>query len=185
MTRSLLLVLLAGAGNAAMAQTPLYERDILPIFTANCFSCHGGTAMVGLDLRTRASALRGSHQGKVVKPGSVAESPLYEKVKSKAMPPPAFNFKLTDAQIELIRKWIESGAPGEEKRVEVAKEHVERFLKKPSRSSPRDACNVMERRVHRQRGSISVRWLVCSRAAPAGRYWPKALLIRASSSARS
>ena len=122
MTRSLRLVLFVSAGNAVMAQTPLYERDILPIFTANCFSCHGGTSMVGLDLRTRASVLRGSHQGKVVKPGSVAESPLYEKVKSKAMPPPAFNFKLTDAQIELIRTWIESGAPGEEKRVEVAKE---------------------------------------------------------------
>ncbi|MBM3786655.1 MAG: DUF1553 domain-containing protein [Acidobacteria bacterium] len=113
----------------AMAQAPLFERDVLPIFTANCFSCHGGTAMVGLDLRTRASVLHGSHQGKIVKPGSAAESPLYEKVKSEAMPPPAFNFKLTDAQIETIRQWIEAGAKGEEKQAAVSREHTERFDK--------------------------------------------------------
>ena len=36
---------------------PSFERDVKPIFEANCFSCHGGTAMVGLDLRTATSIL--------------------------------------------------------------------------------------------------------------------------------
>lgn len=122
-----ILTLAMGCAAAIPAQSPSFERDILPIFTANCFSCHGGTSMVGLDLRTRASILRGSHQGKVLKPGSVESSLLYEKVKSKSMPPPAFNFKLTGEQIEMIRKWIEAGAPGEEKKIEVAPEHIKRF----------------------------------------------------------
>ncbi len=123
----LLLPILSGAAGAQSG--PMFERDILPILTANCFSCHGGTSMVGLDLRTRASILRGSHQGKVLTPGDSAKSLLYEKVKSKSMPPPAFNFKLTDAQIEQIKSWIDSGAQGEHKKVEVAREHVDRFDK--------------------------------------------------------
>ena len=127
-TKVLLLLVFAGTP-AVFAEPPSFERDILPIFTANCFSCHGGTSMVGLDLRTRASILRGSHQGKVLKPGSAEGSLLFEKVKSKSMPPPAFNFKLTGAQIELIRQWIEAGAPGEEKKIEVAQEHIQRFDK--------------------------------------------------------
>ena len=122
-------ILLLLASGTVMAQAPLFERDILPIFTANCLSCHGGTAMVGLDLRTRAAVLHGSHQGKVVKPGDAAGSALYEKVKSKAMPPAAFNFKLTEAQIETIRQWIAGGAKGEEREAVASGEHAARFAK--------------------------------------------------------
>ncbi|MBM3739635.1 MAG: DUF1553 domain-containing protein [Acidobacteria bacterium] len=125
--RSVLVVSFASA--VALAQAPLFERDVLPIFTANCFSCHGGTAMVGLDLRTRASVLHGSHQGKIVQAGNAAGSALYEKVKSKVMPPPAFNFKLTDAQVETIRQWIEGGAKGEERQAAISPQHAERFEK--------------------------------------------------------
>ena len=46
--------------------------------------------------------------------GSPEKSPLYQKVSSRAMPPPAFKLKLTDAEIETIKKWIEAGAPYEE-----------------------------------------------------------------------
>ena len=45
------------------------------------------------------------------------------------MPPPAFNFKLTDAQVDTIKRWIDAGAPGDEKPVAVAREHAERFEK--------------------------------------------------------
>jgi mono/diheme cytochrome c family protein len=107
------------------AQTPKFDRDVLPIFTANCFSCHGGRAMVGLDLRTAQSTLKGSDQGPVVIKGDPEKSPLYQKLVNKLMPPPAFNFKVTEAQIEVIKKWIEAGAPSEEAEARAAKLAVE------------------------------------------------------------
>jgi mono/diheme cytochrome c family protein len=106
----LLIVFLAGV---AFAQ-PSFERDVRPIFEANCFSCHGGTAMIGLDLRTATSLQRGSHEGPVVVKGSPEKSLLYEKVSKKLMPPPAFNLKLSDAQIDTIKRWIEAGIPSDE-----------------------------------------------------------------------
>ena len=108
-----LLAAIVGVACVA-AHEPPFERDVKPIFQANCFSCHGGTAMIGLDLRTAASILQGSHQGPVVVPGLPQKSLLYQKVASRAMPPPAFALKLTDAEIETIRKWIEAGVPSEE-----------------------------------------------------------------------
>ncbi len=107
-----LVVFLAQA--VSLSGQPGFERDVRPIFEANCFSCHGGTVMLGLDLRTATSIQRGSHEGPVVVKGSPQESRLYEKVSTRAMPPPAFNMKLTDAEIETVRRWIEGGLPSDE-----------------------------------------------------------------------
>src|SRR2546427_11005687 len=75
----------------APAQTPRFEKDILPIFTANCFICHGKSSpKLGLDLRTAAAALRGSHNGAVIVPGSLDKSLLWQKVSQRQMPPEAF-----------------------------------------------------------------------------------------------
>ncbi len=124
-------IVAVAAAASAWAQAPRFEKDILPIFTANCFSCHGGTATVGLDLRTASSALRGSHQGKVIEKGASAKSLLFQKVSSKAMPPPAFNLKLTDKEIETVRQWIDAGAPSDEAEANAArwKEQSARFEK--------------------------------------------------------
>ena len=75
---------------AAGGQTPRFERDVLPILTANCLSCHGGSSMAGLDLRTAYSALKGSHNGPVVVKGDPENSLLYQRVSKREMPPPAF-----------------------------------------------------------------------------------------------
>ena len=126
------LAALAALSAMTLFAQPSFERDVKPIFEANCFSCHGGTAMVGLDLRTATSILRGSHEGPVVVKGSSEESLLYQKVSKRMMPPPAFNLlKLTDAEIETIRRWIEVGAPSEEEAAIAAetKEKTARFEK--------------------------------------------------------
>jgi mono/diheme cytochrome c family protein len=111
--RQAIFLLLAATLQAAES-SPTFERDILPIFTANCFNCHSGGSLIGLDLRTAEATLQGSHQGPVVIKGSPEKSPLFQKVSSRTMPPPAFKLKLTDAQIETVRKWIADGAPHEE-----------------------------------------------------------------------
>ncbi len=103
-------LMIVAACCVAAAQAPRFERDVLPIVTAKCLSCHGGNSMVGLDLRAAASIFRGSHNGPVLVKGSAEESLLYKKVSSRMMPPEAFKRPLTEAQIETIRLWIEGGA---------------------------------------------------------------------------
>ena len=88
-----------------------FEKDVLPIFTQYCFGCHGKTSpQLGLDLRTAISTLRGSQNGPVIAKGSPENSLLFQKISKKEMPPPAYNQKLPDAQVEIIRTWIAGGA---------------------------------------------------------------------------
>ena len=39
-SQAILMVCFAAA---AAGQVPRFERDVVPIFAAHCFSCHGGT----------------------------------------------------------------------------------------------------------------------------------------------
>ena len=45
-------------------------------------------AELGMDLRTAASVLRGSHNGPVIEKGSPENSRLFQKVSKHLMPPP-------------------------------------------------------------------------------------------------
>jgi mono/diheme cytochrome c family protein len=93
---------------------PLFERDIRPILAEHCFACHGAeTPQAGLDLRTAESVLRGATEGPVVIKGSADISLLVQRVSSKSMPPKGTKPALTEAQIELLRKWIDTGASTE------------------------------------------------------------------------
>ena len=91
-----------------------FEKDVLPIFTQYCFTCHAQSSpQLGLDLRTAASTLRGSHNGPVIVKGSPQRSLLWQKVSTLAMPPKAFGKTLPDAHRETLRLWIEAGAPSD------------------------------------------------------------------------
>ena len=85
-----------------------FARDIRPILTARCLSCHNGTRMSGgLRLDQRKSAVRDS----ILIPGQARESRLYQRITAtdgEAMPPTGE--RLTAEQIELIRDWIDAGA---------------------------------------------------------------------------
>ncbi len=95
----------------ATAKTPLFETDVLPIFKANCLRCHGAKAKKAeLDLRSRASILTGGESGPVIDPGKPQKSLLYEMVHDGKMPPGKAR-KLSQAEVEIIRRWIENGAP--------------------------------------------------------------------------
>jgi len=88
----------------------LFEKEILPILERNCAKCHAGSApQGGLDVRTRASLLRGGTKGPAVVPGSAEKSLLLQRVRGGEMPiggPP-----LAGTDVGLIRHWIEHGAP--------------------------------------------------------------------------
>ena len=99
------------------AAAPDYSRDILPILSENCFYCHGQDEKgrkAGLRLDVEADAKR-SHDGVIaIVPGSSAKSAIVERMIShdpeELMPPPKSNRKVTSAQIELIKQWIDAGA---------------------------------------------------------------------------
>lgn len=96
-------------------ESPRFEKDVLPILTRYCFTCHGQSSpKLGLDLRTAQSALKGSHNGPVIVKGSPDESLLFRKVSTRAMPPAIYGQKVPDSDIDLIRRWIAAGAPSDQ-----------------------------------------------------------------------
>jgi hypothetical protein len=102
-----LIRLAAGEGNALPIR---FESQILPILQKNCSRCHGAQKRnAELNLATGADLLRGSESGAVVVAGQPDESLLYQKIHDREMPPEG-NEPLTDAEAELIRRWIAEGA---------------------------------------------------------------------------
>ena len=89
-----------------------FEKEILPLITANCAysGCHNAdTAAEGIKLDNYANIVK---YGKI-KPFNTSKSELYEVItetdQKDVMPPPPAA-KLTGAQIALIAKWIGQGA---------------------------------------------------------------------------
>ena len=93
-------------GNAPVS----FSRDVLPILTSQCGSCHGGQG--GLWLTTYEEVMVGGDSGPVVVPGQPDQSPLYLRVTGQQTPQmPLDASPLTQAQIDAIKGWIAEGAP--------------------------------------------------------------------------
>jgi hypothetical protein len=91
-----------------------FDREVRPILSDNCFACHGPDenqrkAKLRFDTKVGAFAKPG-----VITPGDASKSRLYQRVSSKdqdvVMPPTSSGHKLTEKQIETIRRWIDDGA---------------------------------------------------------------------------
>ena len=89
-----------------------FSRDIRPILSENCFHCHGP------DTKHRAGDLRldieEAAKANSITPGHSDQSELYARISGNdpdlKMPPPDSNKKLTPAQVELLKRWINEGA---------------------------------------------------------------------------
>ncbi len=106
-------LLCATISSARGADSIEYNRDIRPILAENCFACHGqdsAARKAGLRLDRRDDAIN----AEAFVPGKASESGLIERIYSlaadKQMPPPKSNKKLTLAQKELLKRWIDAGA---------------------------------------------------------------------------
>jgi hypothetical protein len=101
--------------SAAEAPRADYERDVLPILKSHCYRCHDGRKQTaGLRIDVRSHALRGGESGKAaIVPGDGAKSELLRRVTSTdddvAMPKDGR--RLTEAQVKVLRDWIDAGAP--------------------------------------------------------------------------
>ncbi len=95
-----------------------FARQIRPILSDNCFSCHGPDekgrkGKLRLDVHEDVLAAAKSGKAPVV-PGSPDQSELIKRIFTSdaddVMPPPKSGKSLTPAQKELFRNWIAQGA---------------------------------------------------------------------------
>ncbi len=121
MRAALALILLAGATPQEAAKPPAvdFDRQILPLLSDNCFYCHGpdaGRRKGDLRLDVEKDAKKRNADGlAAIVPGKSAESELVRRLHpadpDDLMPPLKSNKKLSAAQIELLKRWIDAGAP--------------------------------------------------------------------------
>ncbi len=106
-------------GQSAIASSPpasrttgikvVFNRDIRPILSDNCFACHGP------DKNKRQANLRLDQPNPAIVPGSPNASELIKRIvlapaDAASMPPASFHKKLTAAQISLMKRWVQEGA---------------------------------------------------------------------------
>ena len=96
-----------------IAQREFFERQVRPILTRHCLSCHGGEAKIkgGLRLDSRAGWTAGGDSGPAIVAGDLDASLLIKAVRygkdSYQMPPEG---KLPEAAIRVLETWVQSGA---------------------------------------------------------------------------
>ncbi|MBI1320118.1 MAG: DUF1553 domain-containing protein [Candidatus Hydrogenedens sp.] len=107
---------------AAAPDTVSYNRDIRPVLSDKCFTCHGPDkksrkAGLRLDIEADAKAALRSGETALI-PGDRAASALYARITasdpSDRMPPPGNGHELSAEQIETFGRWIDGGAEYED-----------------------------------------------------------------------
>jgi hypothetical protein len=115
------IVYIADGKKGASSKAISYNRDIRPILSDKCFSCHGPDANkvkagLRLDLPSRAFAELEKNKGHyAIVPGFPEKSDLITRIESNdpaiMMPLPESHLtKLTKEEIALFKRWIQEGA---------------------------------------------------------------------------
>ena len=102
----------------AAAEEIDFARDIRPILSDACFTCHGPDERkrkADLRLDTKEGLFEDLGGYAAVVPGKPDESELIVRIvttdKSDRMPPRRSKRQLADREIALLEKWVRSGAP--------------------------------------------------------------------------
>ncbi|MFI5461179.1 MAG: PSD1 and planctomycete cytochrome C domain-containing protein [Isosphaerales bacterium] len=112
----MILAFVLGLVEPARAAPPVdYGREVKPILTARCTSCHGAIRQkAGLRLDTAALIRRGGEGGPAVEPGKSGESLLIDRVTgadgADRMPPESEGNALSAGEVAALRSWIDQGA---------------------------------------------------------------------------
>ena len=108
-----LVCIVATSATAQSDEQIRFNRDIRPILSDTCFSCHGPDKhgrQADLRLDVRENAIE---QG-AIEPGQSSASAIIARILShdptEVMPPPKTGKKLSAGQIELLQRWIDQGA---------------------------------------------------------------------------
>lgn len=124
-------------GSASAAELPAavdrkidFAKDVKPLLSKHCWSCHGEKQHEsGLRLDSREAMMLGGDLGKAISPGKSAESRLIHFVAvtdpKKVMPPEGEGDRLSAEQVGILRAWIDQGCvwPDSESTVAAWKTH--------------------------------------------------------------
>jgi hypothetical protein len=122
----LLLIGLAPHSLRAQAVKPdpaaieFFEKHVRPMLVERCAECHNAKVKrAGLRMDSRQALLVGGDSGPSIVPGSSGKSLLIQAVKQQGdlKMPPKGKEKLSEAQIALLARWIDTGAVWPEEKV--------------------------------------------------------------------
>lgn len=118
MTTALLIALILGAGASERGaeEVPDFALDVRPLLARRCFACHGNdeeTREAGLRLDVRAEAVADRGGFPAIAPGDAEGSELFARIADDVdpMPPEHSGEMLEEHERELLRRWIDGGAP--------------------------------------------------------------------------
>lgn len=112
-------ILVLGAAVAWGDEQVDFSRDVRPVLARHCLACHGSdeeSREAGLRLDDGQAATEEADSGaRAIVPGKPDESELIARVTAEddgqRMPPADAGEALSDAEIAILRRWIEQGAP--------------------------------------------------------------------------
>ena len=115
--RGVVLAAVSGACWPAFAEPAIrFDHDIRPILSEHCYACHGpGEQEAGLRLDSAEAATAELDSGSLaIVAGDAGASEMVARIREAdpdlVMPPPHTNKPLSDAQKDLLVRWIEAGA---------------------------------------------------------------------------
>jgi len=90
-----------------------YARDVKPILEKYCYDCHGPKQQLsGLRLDRPEDVKEGGYSGQIIIPGDGEGSRIVRMIGGiDGMPMPIGEPKPTRAEVDIIRRWIDQGAP--------------------------------------------------------------------------
>ncbi len=107
--------LASGLGVAADAQDAprtTFDDNVKTVLRQHCSACHGPDKKNGsLDVTSFTTLMMGGSSGTVIEPGDADGSYLYSLVTHEDEPVMPPEGKLSDAELAIIKKWIDDGAP--------------------------------------------------------------------------
>ena len=102
------------AARVFAASTPEFQRDVFPILQKNCASCHSASVhKSNFVLDSYAELMKGGKHGVVIVPHSAKDSRMVQMLDGDVGPQmPLEADPLRDADIAIIKSWIDAGAAG-------------------------------------------------------------------------
>ncbi|MGB7345647.1 MAG: PSD1 and planctomycete cytochrome C domain-containing protein [Pirellulaceae bacterium] len=110
----LLMGLMLDSGNVVADDgIAFFEQEVRPLLVQHCYECHAGNEINGgLAVDSKAALIAGGDTGTSLVPGKPDASRIIEAIRYSnpdlQMPPSG---RMTDREIETLRRWVEIGAP--------------------------------------------------------------------------